>query len=63
MAWPSTDNPKSSSISLRLTQKEMDALDAYAARNGVTRSVATRAILNKTLRGNSSTSTSKAGGA
>lgn len=43
MAWPTTSNPRTEFVTLRLTADEAASLDAYAASRGLSRSAALRA--------------------
>lgn len=45
MAWPTTDNPRTEFVTLRLTADEAADLDAYAAARGLNRSAAVRAAV------------------
>ncbi len=42
MSWPTTNDPKSEFVTLRLTVSEMTDLDAYASSRGLSRSAAVR---------------------
>lgn len=42
MAWPTSDNPKTQFVSLRLTPAEMSDLNTYATTHGISRSEAVR---------------------
>lgn len=42
MAWPTTDNPRTEFISVRLTADEATALEMYASANAISRSEALR---------------------
>lgn len=50
MAWPTTDNPRTVFVTLRLSKSENDDLTALAAAMGVTRSVAVRAAIETASR-------------
>lgn len=42
MAWPTTSNPRTEFVTLRLTADEAASLDDYAQKRGLTRSAALR---------------------
>lgn len=42
MGWPTTDDPRTEFVTLRLTRSEMDALNLYADSRGLSRSEASR---------------------
>lgn len=49
MAWPTTDNPRTEFVTLRLTADEAAELDAYAARLQMTRSAAVREAVSQVV--------------
>lgn len=42
MSWPTTDDPRTEFVTLRMTVSEAADLDAYAAKRGLSRSAAVR---------------------
>lgn len=47
MAWPTTDDPRTQFVTLRLTSQEFAQLDTWALAQGLSRSAAVRALLDK----------------
>lgn len=49
MAWPTTNNPRTEFVTLRLTKDEAADLDALRAATGQTRSQAVRAAVERAV--------------
>lgn len=49
MAWPTTSNPRTEFVTLRLTQDEAADLDQYAQGHGLNRSAAVREAVNRVI--------------
>lgn len=49
MAWPTTTDPRTEFVTLRLTVSEMGDLDVYAAARGLNRSAAVRDAVNRVI--------------
>ena len=49
MAWPTTNDPRTEFVTLRLTVGESADLDAYAARKGMKRSEAVRNAVDRVI--------------
>lgn len=49
MAWPTTDDPRDNFVTIRLTASEVADLDKYAKKQGVSRSSAVRAAVEKAV--------------
>jgi hypothetical protein len=49
MAWPTTSDPRTEFVTLRLTVSEAADLDAYAATRGLSRSSAVRDAVNRVI--------------
>lgn len=49
MAWPTTNNPRTEFVTLRLTADEAAELDAYASARGESRSVAVREAVARVI--------------
>lgn len=51
MAWPTSSNPRTEFVTLRLTVDEAAALDEYASARSMTRSAAVRAAVTAVVGG------------
>lgn len=49
MAWPTTSDPRTEFVTLRLTVNEAADLDAYAAARGLSRSAAVRDAVGRVI--------------
>lgn len=49
MSWPTTSDPRTEFVTLRLTVAEAADLDAYAAARGLNRSAAVRDAVNRVI--------------
>lgn len=49
MAWPTTNDPRTEFVTIRLTANEAAELDQYAQSHGVSRSIAVRAAVADAL--------------
>lgn len=49
MAWPTTNNPRTEFVTLRLTADEAQDLDAFASKRSLSRSAAVRDAVGRVI--------------